>query len=221
MFYGLQANALQAIILVPSSDVLGKNTLLIKESIPVYPGKGSNVNLNTSVNVGLGWGTEMSIAVPVNIKFSDGTTTEKMSIEAKKVFYMGSDNNRLTIGGAIAPSLNMPVCPDTYLYMHASKVIPKTRTTLTAGGYMTGAKHFLNSGGVILAVDQGIIGNKLKAQAEFSSGYNNRSNFGVGLKYRPVQDFSISGAVIIPMKETNNVGFQLTLSKFFYPKENL
>ena len=217
--YGLQANALQAIINVPSSDVLGKNTVLLKESIPVYPGKGSQINLNTSVNVGLGWGTEISAAVPVNIKFSDGKTTEKLSLEAKKVFYMGSNNNRLTIGGAIAPSLNMPVCPDTYLYMHAAKVFPKTRTTLTAGGYMTGAKHFLNSGGAILAIDQGIIGNKLKAQAEWSSGYNNKSNFAVGLKYRPVDDFSISGAMIIPMKETDNIGFQLTLSKFFYPKE--
>lgn len=219
-FYScIQANALQAIISVPSSDVLKKNAILLKESTIVSPGSARRVNTNPSFNIGLGWGTEVSIGVPINIKFEDGTATEKINIEAKKVFYLGSDTNRLTIGTAIAPSLNMPVCPDTYLYMHATKVIPKTRTALTAGGYMTGTQHLIHTGGAILAVDQGIIGNKLKAQAEWSSGYNNRSNFGVGLKYRPKDDLSIAGAVIIPMKESDNVGFQLTLSKFFFPKE--
>lgn len=217
--FGLQANALQAIISVPSSDVLKKGTILLKESSRVYPGKGRKFITTPSVNIGLGHGFEVSAGIPVNIKFEDGQTTEKINLEAKKVFYMGSDNNRLTFGGSIAPSLNMPVCPDMYIYVHASKVIPKTRTTLTAGGYMTGATHFLNSGGTILAIDQGIIGNKLKFQIELSSGYNNKSNFGAGLKYRPKDDFSISGAMILPMQETDNIGFQLSLSKFFYPKE--
>ena len=223
MSLGMSANALQAIISVPSSDVLKKNDILLKESTKVSPYKGKNVLTTPSVNVGVGHGLEFSVGVPVNIKFENGRTTEKLSVEAKKVFYLGSDNNRLTVGTAISPSLNMPVCPDTYLYAHATKVIPKTGTTLVAGGYFTGAEHFLNRGGAILAMDQKLIGNKVKAQVEWSSGDNNKSNFGVGLKYRPYDDFSISAATIIPIKGSDNVGFQLTLSKFFFSekKENL
>lgn len=213
---GLRANALQAIIAVPSSDVLKKNKLLLKQSTIVSPGSASKINLTPSINVGLGWGTEASIGVPVNILFHGGNTTEKLNIEAKKVFYIGSDNNRLTIGGAIAPSLNMPVCPDGFVYIHATKNIPKTRTTLTAGGYMTGAEHFINQGGVILAIDQGIIGNKVKAQVEWLSGNNNKSNLGVGLKYKPKDDISIATAVLIPNKHSDNIGFQLTLSKYLF-----
>ncbi|MBR1754873.1 hypothetical protein IJ732_08570 [bacterium] len=218
MNLGLKANAVQNYINVPTSEVLKKDVVFIKEATLVSPGKGRSVTTTPSVNVGLGWGMEASFGVPVSIKFEDGKTTEKISIDAKKVFYIGSDTNRLTIGGAVAPSINMPVCPDMYIYSHATKVFPKTRTSFSVGGYMTGENHFVNSGGAILALDQGIIGNKVKGQVEWTSGYNNKSHFGVGLKYKPKDDFSIAAAMIIPMKETDNIKFQLTFSKFFYPK---
>jgi len=224
MNIGMEARALQKVITVPSSDVLKKDAILLKQVSRVFPYKGGNVLVIPSATVGLGWGTEASVSVPVNIMFNDGAASEKINIEAKKVFYLGSDNNRLTVGGLVGPSLNMPVCPDMFLYAHATRYIPKTRTTFTAGGYLTGENHFTNKGGMILTLDQGLIGNKLRVVTELLTGENNRSLFGAGLKYKLMDDFSISGAFIVPIQGADNVGFQLVFSKFIFPekqRENL
>ena len=205
--------ALQNIIDVPSTQVLEKNTFLLKESTNVFPYGDERVQVTPSISFGLGHGFEGSVSLPVNINFSEGLATEKIRLKGKKTFYLGNENNRFMISGGIIPSLNMPVCPDMQVYALFAKRIPKTLTTITAGGYMVGDQHFLNTGGVVLGLEQGFFEDKFKIVTEWSSGYNSRSNWAVGMKFRPVKDLSITTAVIMPNREYDNIGFKLTLSK--------
>ena len=216
----LRAEAMQSIITIPSSTVLPRGGVIIKEATRVNPYGDKNVRMTPNVTFGTGHGMEFSMGVPVIMKFAGDVTETKTDLSAKKVWYLGS-GTRVSVGGTISPSFNMPVCPDTFVFGHVTQRFKKTKTGFTVGGYATGRRHFLNSGGVIIAVDQVVVSNKLNVVAEWASGENNRGRFGAGLKYRPNPELSVSAAVLIPNRESDNIGFQMTLSKYISPEDNV
>lgn len=216
----LRAEAMQSIITIPSSTVLPRGGVIIKETTRVNPYGDKNVRMTPNVTFGTGHGMEFSMGVPVIMKFAGDVTETKTDLSAKKVWYLGS-GTRVSVGGTISPSFNMPVCPDTFVFGHVTQRFKKTKTGFTVGGYATGRRHFLNSGGVIIAVDQVVVSNKLNVVAEWASGENNRGRFGAGLKYRPNPELSVSAAVLIPNRECDNIGFQLSLSKYISPEDNV
>ena len=140
-----------------------------------------------------------------------------MAVVAKHVFYPieNSKNTRITVGGGVLPYLTGGVT-EGFFYGHATRVISKTKTTFSIGGYMTGEKEFINSGGMLMILEQGIPKtDKVKLVSEYTTGNNSRSNFAVGVKYKPIKDFAVTGAVVIPHYSNNSgVGFQIILSKF-------
>lgn len=215
-----RVEAVQSIITIPSSSVLPQGGVIIKETTRVNPYGDKNVRITPNVTFGTGHGMEVSVGVPVSVKFAGDVTETKTDLSAKKVWYIGS-GTRVSVGGTISPSFNMPVCPDTFVFGHVTQRFKKTKTGFTVGGYATGRRHFLNSGGVIIAVDQVVISNKLNVVAEWASGENNRGRFGAGLKYRPNPELSVSAAVLIPNRECDNIGFHLSLSKYISPEDNV
>lgn len=208
LIVGLPCFGVSATITVPSSDSLPQDVIMLKDVTLVSPFKGS-VTTTPSVNIGTGHGTEFAIGVPVNIKFKDAYTTEKLLLETKKVFTQG--NNRLTVGASVLPYLNKSTCPDGFFYLHITRIIEQTNTSITFGGYMTGTEQLVDSGGTLFVIEQALT-DKLKLQSELLTGNNNRSNFAVGLKYK-FNDMSISSAILVPNHCNNNVGFQIIVSK--------
>ena len=211
VFIGHPCFALQNTINMPNSDVLNEGVILLKDVSSVYPDKKSGTTI-PSINYGIGHGTEISIGVPVTMKFPNSTFTTKMAVEAKHVIYLYDKTNRITFGGGIFPYLNGGTT-EGFFYGHVTKIISKTKTSFSIGGYTTGDKEFINSGGMLMILEQDLNKN-LKLLGEYTTGNNSRSNFAVGIKYKPVNDFALTGAVIVPNNE-NGVGFQVILSKFF------
>lgn len=206
------ANAQQTIINVPSSDVLPAGDVILKGSTRIRLNDDDISRFSPSVIMGIGRGMDFSFAVPTSIDKNFNTTVDG-DIGAKKVWFLGH-STRLTAGAAISPSFNMPVTPDTFSYVHLTQKIKKTKTSLTFGGYMSGQSHFLNVGGVIVGFDQVLISNKLRVVCDWMSGDNNRGNFAVGVKYRPIPSLSVTGAVILPNKNTESVAFNVSISKY-------
>lgn len=216
--------ALQNTINMPNSEVLPQGNVLLKEVDTNYPNKDLKTNTNIpSINYGVGHNTEVSLGVPLIMNFPDSSvkTTIKMAIEAKHVFYPIEDykNTRIIFGGGVFPYLNGGTT-EGFFYAHITQIINKTKTNLSLGGYSVGDKEFINSGGMLMMLEQGIPKtDKIKLVSEYTTGRNSRSNFAVGIKYKPVKDFAITGAVILPNHSNDyntnkNIGFEIILSKF-------
>lgn len=205
--------AQQTIITVPSSELVPTGDLFLKDSNRFGTfSNGTNVSVTPSVTLGTGWGTQLSTGVSTSLdRNKRGLVKNDLSI--KKVWFLGN-STRLTTGATVSPYLNQAVHPDTFIYAHLSQKIPKTRTTLTAGAYMNGSRHFLDTGGVILGVEQVLISNKLRLAADWMSGQDSLGRMGVGLKYRPTPTLSITSAVLIPNRDSDNIGFNISVSKF-------
>src|SRR5574344_2373051 len=139
-----KAFAQQTIITVPSSDVLPEGGFILKTSVKNQINEDGYTDISPTAIFGIGHGCDFSLKVPVKIN-QDYNTSIKGDIGIKKVFFIGS-SNRFTIGGSVAPSFNHSVTPDMFTYAHFTKKIRKTRTSLTAGGYLNGRNHFLNQG---------------------------------------------------------------------------
>ena len=205
--------AKQTIINVPSSEVLPAGQIMLKDSNRFRPFESEGfTSITPSFTLGIGKGMELSSGI--------GTTLDKNyharvrnDISAKKVWFLGH-STRFTIGGTIGPSLSESVHPDTFLYGHFSQRIKKTRTSITAGGYMNGEEHFINQGGVVLGIDQVIVPNKLRLVCDWLSGTDSYGKLGLGFKYRPTPTVSITSAVIIPTKESENIAFNISVSKY-------
>lgn len=207
------AYAQQTIINIPSSEILPAGDLLFKDSNRFGSfSSGRNVSLTPSVTFGTGFGTELSTAIGTSID-KNYSATVRNDISAKKVFFLGS-STRLTFGGTISPYLTQFSHPDTFIYTHLSKRIKKTRTSLTAGAYMNGQKGPIDTGGVILGLEQVIIPNKLRLAFDWTSGQDSLGRMGVGFKYRPIPTVSITSAVIMPNEDTDNIAFNISISKF-------
>lgn len=209
LLIGIPVWAVQATINMPSSDVLPTDRILFKDVTNVYAYKNSGTTI-PSINFGLGHGTEFSVGVPITMHFVNSTFTTKLAIEGKKTFFI-DDNTRVTFGGGVFPYLNGGVA-EGFFYGHATRLIDKTGTAISLGGYAVGDNQFINSGGMLIILEQKLL-DKLRLVSEFTTGDNSRANFGVGLKYKPTKDFAVTGAVILPAHD-NNVGFQIIVSKF-------
>lgn len=209
--------AQQTIISVPSSEVLPSGDIIIKDSNrfdPFYPNESLNITPN--LIFGTGKGTEASIGASTAI---DEQTTVRADIGFKKVFFI-KNASRFTVGTRLNPYLSGEKTMDTMVYSHLSYRIRKTRTSITAGGYVASRKNYLpNKGGVLFGVEQVIIPNKLRLAVDWLSGEDSFSVLGVGLKYRPVPTLSITSAIIIPNKDADNIGFNISLSKFISIKD--
>lgn len=205
--------AQQTIITVPSSELVPTGDLFVKDSNRFGTfSNGTNVSITPSVTLGTGWGTQFTTGVSTSLdKNKKGLVRQDFAV--KKVWFLGS-STRLTTGAMVSPYLNQAVHPDTFIYAHLSQKIPKTRTTLTAGAYMNGSRHFLDTGGVILGIEQVLISNKLRVAADWMSGQDSLGRLGVGMKYRPHPTVSITTAVLIPNRESDNIGFNISVSKF-------
>lgn len=204
--------AQQTIINLPSSEVLQPRNIILKESTRFRPyDAGRYVSITPSVIMGVGHGMDVSFGVGTTLN-KDAKNSVRGDIGLKKVFFLGS-STRLTVGGAVSPSFLDSVTPDTFAYTHVTQRIKKTRTSLTAGAYMSGKQHILNTGGVAFGIDQVIVPNKLRLVFDWMSGNQNWGRMGVGLKYRPVPTLSITSAVIIPNKNSENISFNISLSK--------
>ena len=203
----------QTIINLPSSEVLPKGNLILKGSTKFRPFEPDGYTAITpTVIMGIGHGMDISLGVGSTID-KDFNTNVKGNVGLKKVFFLGN-STRFTVGGDVSPSFMNSVTPDTFAYAHISQRIKKSRTSITAGGYMSGRKHFLNTGGVALGIDQVLIPNKLRLVLDWMSGENDCGRMGVGLKYRPVPTLSVTSAVIIPNKNSENISFSVSLSKY-------
>ena len=216
LLQGLSSYAQQTIINVPSSEVLPAGDIIFKESNRFRPfTNGGYTTLTPSATFGVGKGFEFSTAVGTYM----GSETEiQGDISAKKVWFLGP-STRLSVGGTVSPYLNMGGHPDSFAFAHLSQRIKKTRTSITAGGYMHGIQSFPDKGGVLLGIEQVIIPNKLRLAMDWTSGNDSQGRMGVGLKYRPVSTVSITSAIIIPNKEFENISFNVSVSKFVSIKD--
>ncbi len=206
----------QTIINIPSSEVLPAENIILKESNRFNSHfDNGTTTLTPSVIFGVGHGLEF--ATGVGTTFNDNHII-RGNFSAKKVFFLGS-STRLTIGGSINPYFSANSTPDSFFYTHLSQRIKKTRTSLTAGAYVHGQKSMPNEGGVLFGIEQVIIPNKLRFAMDWISGDDSYGKMGVGLKYRPIPSLSITSAVIIPNRETETMGFNVSVSKFISLKD--
>lgn len=204
------ALAEQTIINIPSSEVLPARNIIIKESNRSSPFDGNGIiTLTPSLIFGVGDGFEFATGVGTSI---GDKNVVKGNYSIKKVFFVNS-GTRFTAGGSINPYFSEPSTPDSSLYTHVSQRIKKTRTSLTAGTYVHGQKRMPNEFGVLLGVEQIIIPNKLRLAMDWISGNDSYGKMGVGLKYRPIPSLSITGAVIVPNRAEDTIGFNISLSK--------
>ena len=211
-FNVLPALSQQTIINLPSSEVLPRGEFIIKESTKFRPfSPGGYTSITPSIIMGIGHDMDLSFGVGTTLD-SDFKANVKGDIGLKKVFFLGS-STRLTVGGNISPSFMNSVTPDTFAYAHITQRIKKTRTSLTAGAYLNGKQHILNTGGVAFGIDQVLIPNKLRLVFDWMSSEQSCGRMGVGLKYRPVPTLSVTSAVIIPNKHSENIGFGISVSK--------
>lgn len=207
---GAGAFAQQTIISVPSSDVLPGGEVILKQSNRFSPFGDGFVSLTPQATIGTGWGTEMSLGVGTTI---DDRTDVKLNLAAKKVFRIKS-SARLTVGGTLTPSLTEGKNPDSMVYAHGSYLFRKTKTTLTAGGFVGGKGQMPSLTGVMLGIDQSIIPNKLRVVADWMSRDESWGAFSAGFKIRPEPTTSITTAVVIPNSNEDRVAFSISLSKY-------
>lgn len=210
-FTNQRTKAEQTIINIPSSEVLPAQNFILKESnrFNSHLDNGTTT-LTPSVIFGTGHGFEF--ATGVGTTFNDNNII-KGNFTAKKIFFLGN-STRLTVGGSISPYFTTSTTPDSFIYTHLTQRIKKTRTTLTAGIYMHGQKRMPNENGVLLGAEQVIIPNKLRLAIDWISGDDAYVKMGVGLKYKPISTLSITSAIIVPNRDEDTIGFNLSLSKF-------
>lgn len=201
----------QTIINIPSSEVLPAQNFILKESNRFNSHfDNGTTTLTPSVIFGVGRGFEFATGVGTTINDNNAV---KGNFSAKKVFFLGN-STRLTIGGNINPYFSTQSTPDSLLYTHLSKRIKKTRTSITAGAFINGQKSMPDEGGVLFGVEQVIVPNKLRLAMDWISGDDYYGKMGVGLKYRPIPTLSVTSAVIIPNRDEDTIGFNVSLSKF-------
>lgn len=205
----------QTIINVPSSEVLPAENIILKESNRLNAFFGSGTTLTPSVIFGVGRGFEFATGVGTTINENN---TVKGNFSAKKVFFLGN-STRLTIGGTINPYFSTQSAPDSLLYTHLSKRIKKTRTSITAGAFMHGQKSMPNESGVLFGIEQVVVPNKLRLVMDWISGDDFYGKMGAGIKYRPIPSLSITSAVIIPNRDEDTIGFNVSVSKFISLKD--
>lgn len=203
--------AQQTIINFPSSEILPAGNIILKDSNKVKPfAEGGSGVVTPSFTFGLGHGTEISGAVGTSI---GRNTFVQSDISAKKVWFVGH-SSRITLGGTISPYLSEHARPDSFVFTHFSQRIKETKTSLTAGVYLHGKNSFPDKFGVLMGIEQVIVPNKLRLALDWVSGLDSVGRMGVGLKYRPNPMLSITGAVIIPNKDSDNIAFNVSVSKF-------
>lgn len=204
------AFAQQNIINVPSSDVLPAGNIILKQSNKFSPFDNSYVSLTPSVIMGVGQGFEASVGVGTTISENNST---KMNIGVKKVLKY-KKATRFTVGGTLSPNLTEGRNPDSMLYAHTSYLCKKTRTTVTAGGFVGGRQEMPSLTGVMLGIDQTIIPNKLRVVADYISRDESWGAFSAGFKIRPEPTTSITTAVIVPNNQEDRVAFSISISKY-------
>lgn len=204
------AAAQQTIITMPSSDVLPGGEVILKQSNRYSPFGDAFASLTPQIIMGTGKDTEASIGVGTNI---DDRTSVKLNLAAKKVFRI-KKATRFTIGATLSPSLTEGKNPDSMIYAHGSYLCKKTRTTLTAGGFVGGRGQMPSLTGVMMGIDQTIIPNKLRVVADWVSRDESWGSFAAGLKIRPEPTTSITTAVIVPNNTEDRVAFSLSVSKY-------
>lgn len=220
MFYcSAMTDAQQTIINVPSSEVLPAGDFILKSSNRIMPfSSDQHGSITPTVTFGSGFGTEVSCGAVTSF---DGQTIVRGDFAAKKVFFIGS-STRLTAGARINPYFTESSAPDTFAYSHLSHRISKTKTSLTAGFYVSNRKHYLPiKSGVLLGVEQVVIPNKLRLALDWISRDDFNHSFAVGIKYRPVPTVSITTAVLIPNQNDDNISFNISISKFISLKNKL
>lgn len=209
-FLALPVSAQQTILSVPSSDVLPSGEVILKQSNKFSPFGDKFVSLTPQMTIGTGKGTEMSIGVGTNI--SDNNSV-KLNLTAKKVFKY-KKATRFTFGGNLTPSLTEGKKPDSMLYAHTSFLIRKTKTTITAGGFVGGKGEMPTLTGAMLGIDQTIIPNKLRIVADYISRDESWGAFSAGFKIRPEPTTSITTAIVLPNADGERLAFSVSISKY-------
>lgn len=204
------AIAQQTIVTMPSSDVLPGGEVILKQSNRYSPFGDAYASLTPQVIIGTGKDTEISVGAGTTI---DDRTSVKLNLTAKKVFKI-KRSARFTVGGTLSPSLTEGQNPDSMIYAHGSYLCKKTRTTLTAGGFVGGRGQMPSLTGVMIGIDQTIIPNKLRVVADWVSRDESWGVFAAGLKIRPEPTTSITTAVIIPNNQEDRLAFSLSISKY-------
>lgn len=210
LVWGSAVYAQQTIISVPSSDVLPGGEVILKQSNRISPFGDGFVSLTPQATIGTGKGTEASIGVGTTI---DDRTDVKLNLAAKKVFKI-KRAARFTVGATLSPSLTEGKNPDSMIYSHGSYLFRKTKTTITAGGFVGGRGEMPSLTGVMLGIDQTIIPNKLRVVADWMSRDESWGAFSAGLKIRPEPTTSITTAIVIPNSDEDRVAFSISLSKY-------
>lgn len=211
-----RVDAQQTIINVPSSEVLPLGDVIFKESTKFSSFYSDTfATITPSATFGTGHGTEISTGVSTAL---DANTVVRGDFSAKKVWFLGGAN-RLTAGVTMSPYLNQHTRPNTFAFAHFTHRIKETKTSLTAGGYVAGYNDSSSQGGVLFGLEQVIIPNKLRLAFDWLSGNESQGRLGVGVKYRPVPTLSVTSAIIVPNDECDDVGFNISLSKFISLKD--
>ncbi len=206
----LSAIAQQTIVTVPSSDVLPGGEIILKQSNRIAPFGSDSYSLTPQAIIGTGKDTEISVGVGTSIADS---TSVKLNLAAKKVFRIKS-SARFTVGGTLSPSLTEGENPDSMIFAHGSYLFRKTRTTLTAGGFVGGQGQMPSLTGVMLGIDQSIIPNKLRIVADWVSRDESWGAFAAGFKIRPEPTTSITTAVVVPNNGEDRIAFSVSISKY-------
>lgn len=207
---GTVVYAQQTILSVPSSDVLPGGEVILKQSNKFSPFGDNFVSLTPQMTIGTGKGTEASIGVGTNI--SDNNSV-KLNLTAKKVFKI-KRATRITIGGNLTPNLTEGKKPDSMIYAHTSFLVKKTKTTLTAGGFVGGKGEMPSLTGAMLGIDQTIIPNKLRIVADYISRDESWGAFSAGFKIRPEPTTSITTAIVLPNANGERLAFSISISKY-------
>lgn len=205
------AIAQQTIITMPSSDVLPGGEVILKQSNKLNPFDNGYTSLTPQFIIGTGKDTEISLGAGTNI--TNNNTSVKLNIAAKKVFKI-KKGFRLTMGGTLSPSLTEGQNPDSMIYAHGSYLCKKTKTTITAGGFVGGKGEMPSLTGAMIGIDQTIIPNKLRIAADYVSRDESWGVFAAGLKIRPEPTTSITTAIIIPNDTEDRIAFSVSISKY-------
>jgi hypothetical protein len=204
-----------SIINVPSSSFLQEGEIVIKDSTKFSTFHPDRF-VSTSPSVIVGLPGNVNIQAGVNTNLGDGTEVEgRFSI--KKVFFLDGAT-RLNIETRIDPNFMAATTPDNITYATISRRFRKTRTTITAGGYLANGDHFLpDKPGVVLGLEQHTFYKNLRVAVDWTSRNESYGVIGAGIKFRPFRTVSVTAGILIPNGDRADLAFKISVSKFFTP----
>lgn len=205
-----EAKAQRNIINVPTSDILPKGEIILRQSNRFRPFEPDPfVTLTPSAAIGVGKDIEVLVGVATKI---EDETEVKADLSIKKVFFI-TGATRFVVGTRWNPVLTSYDAPDSFTYAEIAQRIVKTKTLLVSGVTVVGRNEALpDSVSAMVGVEQ-VLTKKLRLAVDWISGKESYAMLGAGLKYRITPTLTLTGSVSIPNKNKDELSFSLNLAQ--------